>query len=251
VPTRSTVDFGLAGRHVLVTGGSRGIGRAVVRSLAAQGARITVGHARDSADATTLSKELAELGVEHHLHRADVADPPAVADLVSQARQRFGPLDGIVNNAGVVSHRTIEDLDPDEWRRVLDVNLTGMYLVVRAALDALAPTASIVNVTSAVAFRGMAARTHYTAAKSGVVGLTRSLCKELGPRGIRVNAVAPGLVETDQMAGVPAAARQKYQAMIGLGRIGDPDDLSGPVLFLLSDAARYVTGATLHADGGI
>lgn len=249
--TRSTVDFGLAGRHVLVTGGSRGIGRAVVLALAGQGARVTACHSRDSADVTSLAKQLADAGTEHQLHRADVADPDAVGGLVSDATRRFGPIDGVVNNAGVVSHRPVEQLELDEWRRVLDVNLTGMYLVVRAALGALAPEASVVNVTSAVAFRGMVARSHYTAAKSGVVGLTRSLCKELGPRGVRVNALAPGLVETDQMAGVPEAAKTRYQGMIALGRIADPADLVGPVLFLLSDASRYVTGATLHADGGI
>ncbi len=245
------VDFGLVGKHVLVTGGSRGIGRAVVQALAAQRAAVTACYHRESDAVTTLAKELSDAGAEHHLVRADVTDPGDVAVLVQEAVDRFGALDGVVNNAGVVSHAPIEELALAEWHRVLDTNLTGMFLTVQSALAHLAPDASIVNITSAVAFRGMAARTHYTAAKSGVLGLTRSLCKELGPRGIRVNAVAPGLVETDQMVGVPDAARAKYTGMIPLGRVADPHELAGPVLFLLSDAARYVTGATLHADGGI
>jgi 3-oxoacyl-[acyl-carrier protein] reductase len=247
----STVDFGLEGRHVLVTGGSRGIGRAIVRSLADQRATVTACYARDSEAVATLAKELSELGAEYQLVRADISDPGDVTVLVRQAVERFGTLDGVVNNAGVVSHQPIETLELAEWHRVLDTNLTGMYLTTRAALAHLSAPASIVNITSAVAFRGMAARTHYTAAKSGVLGLTRSLCKELGPRGIRVNAVAPGLVETDQMVDVPEAARARYTGMIPLGRVGEPAELAGPVLFLLSDAARYITGATLHADGGI
>jgi 3-oxoacyl-[acyl-carrier protein] reductase len=241
----------LTGRHVLVTGGSRGIGRALVLALAERGARITACYASPGEAVTTLGKELADRGVDHLLTRADVSRPEDVEALVAAAHERFGPLHGLVNNAGVVSHRAVEDLEIAEWHRVLDVNLTGMYLTVRAALGRLAPDASIVNVTSAVAFRGMAGRAHYTAAKSGVVGLTRALCKELGPRGIRVNALAPGLVATDQMAGVPQAARERYTGMIALGRIAEPDELTGPALFLLSDAARYVTGATLHVDGGI
>ncbi|WP_433336574.1 SDR family NAD(P)-dependent oxidoreductase [Spirillospora sp. CA-294931] len=243
--------FILNGRHVLVTGGSRGIGRAIVLALAHAGAKVTACHANPSTAVDELAKELADLGAEHLLVQTDVAVPAQVDALVQRAVDRFGPLHGIVNNAGVVSHRTIEDLEPDEWNRVLNVNLTGMYLTIRAALDSLVPGASIVNVGSAVASRGMPGRVHYTAAKSGVTGLTRSLCKELGPRGIRVNAVAPGLVETDQMSGVPQAARDRYTGMIGLARIADPGELAGPVMFLLSEAAGYVNGATLNVDGGI
>ncbi|WP_433429235.1 SDR family NAD(P)-dependent oxidoreductase [Nonomuraea sp. CA-141351] len=246
-----STEFDLTGRHVLVTGGSRGIGRAVVLALAHAGAKVTACYTSRSEAVATLDKTLADLGADYQLVRADVSKPGEVGVLVDRAYERFGVIDGIVNNAGVVSHRTIETLELDEWRRILDVNLTAMYLVVQAALTRLGPDASIVNVTSAVAFRGMAARIHYTAAKAGVAGLTRSMCKELGQRGIRVNAVAPGLVDTDQMAGVPQAAKDRYTAMIALGRIGEPAEQSGPVLFLLSRAARYVTGATLHVDGGI
>jgi 3-oxoacyl-[acyl-carrier protein] reductase len=246
------MSFDLSGRHILVTGGSRGIGRALVLALARQGARVTACHANPGEAVTSLRKELAAAGAPPHLLvPADVSRADRVAALIEEAHGRFGPIDGIVNNAGVVSHRPIADLEAEEWHRVLDVNLTGMYLVLQAALDRLAAGASVVNVTSAVAFRGMAGRAHYTAAKAGVVGLTRALCKELGPRGIRVNAVAPGLVDTDQLAGVPQAARDRYTGMIALGRFADPEEVAGPVLFLLSDAARYVTGATLHVDGGI
>ncbi|WP_067452452.1 SDR family NAD(P)-dependent oxidoreductase [Actinomadura macra] len=244
-------EFDLSGEHILVTGGSRGIGQAVVLALVRGGARVTASYVQDGEAIAALDKRLANLGADYQLVRADAAKASDVSALVERAHERFGGLAGIVNNAGVVSHRTIEDLEPAEWHRVLDVNLTGMYLTVQAALKWLEPGASIVNVTSAVAFRGMAGRVHYTAAKSGVTGLTRSLCKELGPRGIRVNGIAPGLVDTDQMTGVPQAARDRYAGMIALGRFADPEEVAGPVLFLLSDAARYVTGATLHVDGGI
>jgi 3-oxoacyl-[acyl-carrier protein] reductase len=243
--------LGLAGRHVLVTGGSRGIGRAITIALAGHGARVTACYARPGPAVDSLAADLAGAGAEHLVAKADVTSAAELDALVAQATDRFGEIHGIVNNAGVVSHRLLEDLDDAEWQRVLDTNLGGMYRTVRAALPHLADGASIVNVTSAVAFRGMAARAHYTAAKAGVTGLTRSLAKELGPRGVRVNSVAPGLVETDQMAGVPEAARTRYTGMIALGRIADPAELAGPVAFLLSDMAGYVTGATLHVDGGI
>jgi 3-oxoacyl-[acyl-carrier protein] reductase len=245
------MDFGLRGRHAVVTGGSRGIGRAVVLALARQGARVTACYLRDSDEALSLGKELADLGAEHLLLRANVASADDMESLFAAAARQFGPVHVLVNNAGVVSNRPLPDLEPTEWHRVLDTNLTAMYLATRAALPRLAPGASIVNVTSAVAMRGMAARAHYTASKAGVLGLTRSLCKELGGQRVRVNAVAPGLVETDQMAELPAAARTKYRGMIALARFADPADIAGSVLFLASDAARYISGATLNVDGGI
>jgi 3-oxoacyl-[acyl-carrier protein] reductase len=245
------MDLGLAGRHAVVTGGTRGIGRAVVLALARQGVRVSVCSAHDGEHVRTLEKELAELGVEHLVARADVSDVAEVSGFIGGAHATNGAVDVLVNNAGVVSHRLLRDLEPAEWHHVLDTNLTGMYLVTRAAVPLLAAGASIVNVTSAVAMRGMAARVHYTAAKSGVIGLTRSLCKELGPQGLRVNAVAPGLVDTDQMAGVPQQARERYRGMIALGRFATAEEVADVVVFLASDAARYVTGATVNVDGGI
>jgi 3-oxoacyl-[acyl-carrier protein] reductase len=246
-----TMDFGLKGRHALVTGGSRGIGRAIVLALAQQGASVSACYATPSAAVGTLAAELNGLGANSRLLQADVRSTPAVRRFAAEAAARFGPIDLVVNNAAVVSHHTLADLEEDEWERIVDTNLTGMYRVTRAVLDHLAEPASIVNVTSAVAGRGEATLAHYTAAKAGVVGLTRSLCKELGPRGIRVNAIAPGLVATDQMSGMTAESRARFEARIPLRRVADPDELTGAVLFLASDAASYITGATLYVDGGI
>lgn len=237
--------------HVVVTGGTRGIGRATVHAFARQGAAVSTCYAHPGDASDLLEKELAEIGADYLIRRADVSDEDQVKQFIANAQERFGPIDAVINNAGVVSHRTLADLETAEWHRVLDINLTSMYLVSQAALPFLAAGASIVNVTSAVAMRGMAARVHYTAAKSGVLGLTRSMCKELGPLGIRVNAVAPGLVDTDQMSGLPAEAAQRYTKMIALGRFAQPDEIADVITFLAGDQARYMTGATVHVDGGI
>jgi 3-oxoacyl-[acyl-carrier protein] reductase len=151
----------------------------------------------------------------------------------------------------VISSSPVLDLELDEWHRVLDTNLTGMFLVVRSVLPRLREHASIVNVTSAVAWVGMPDRAHYTAAKAGVHGLTRSLCKELGPRNIRVNSVAPGIVETDQVAGLSPEQRTRYAGLAALGRLGRPDDIANTVLFLAGDLSGFVNGALLYVDGGI
>jgi 3-oxoacyl-[acyl-carrier protein] reductase len=243
------MDFGLKGRHALVTGGSRGIGRAIVLALAQQGASVTACYTSPGPAVDSLATALE--GADAQLVRADVTSAEQVRALATAAYGRFGPLDVVVNNAAVVSHHRIGDLEEDEWSRILDTNLTGMYRVTRAVLGHLADPASIVNVSSAVAARGESTLTHYTAAKAGVLGLTRSLAKELGGRGVRVNAIAPGLVDTDQMAGMTAETKARFEARIPLGRVAGPDEMTGAVLFLASEASSYITGATLHVDGGI
>ncbi|AIS01727.1 SDR family oxidoreductase [Streptomyces glaucescens] len=247
----SAVDFGLKGRHVLVTGGTRGIGRATVLALAAQGASVTACHVREGDAAGSLRRELDEQGFQGSVVRCDIADPEQVERLVTTAHGTHGAIDAVVNNAGVISHLPLERLSPQEWHRILDTNLTGMYQVIRAALPYLADAASVVNVSSAVAHHGMPGAAHYVASKAGVMGLTRALAKELGPRGVRVNCVASGLVETDQMKAVTAQGRARYEEMISLRRLGRPEEIADVVLFLVSPASRYVTGATLDADGGI
>jgi NAD(P)-dependent dehydrogenase (short-subunit alcohol dehydrogenase family) len=246
-----TVDLGLSGKRALVTGGNRGIGRAIALALSRQGASVAACYASDATAASELAAGFAANGDGSYVTRADVTDEASLAELLAGVRERFGGLDIVVNNAGVVSHRALGDLDRAEWQRVLDTNLTGMYLVTRAALPLMGAGGSIVNIASAVAMVGMPARAHYTASKAGVLGLTRSLCKELGPRGIRVNAIAPGIVETDQVAGLSDEQRARYAGLAALGRLGEPADVGDTVLFLASDLARFVSGVTINVDGGI
>jgi 3-oxoacyl-[acyl-carrier protein] reductase len=156
-----------------------------------------------------------------------------------------------VNNVGVDGAIAFEQLDEAEWRRMFDHNVTATYLVTHAALELLADGASVINVGSSVALRGRANGVHYTASKAALIGLCRALSKDLGPRGIRVNTVAPGLTETEPGAGLPAAVVERIAGMTALGRIGQPEDVAGAVLFLAGDTSRYISGATLNVDGGI
>jgi 3-oxoacyl-[acyl-carrier protein] reductase len=239
------------GVRVLVTGGSRGIGRAIALRFAEHGASGVVCHRRRSSDSASLTAELGRHPGDWQVVEADVADPESVAALVSGARARLGGIDVLVNNAGVVSHVELDRMELAQWREVLDTNLTAMYLTTRACADGMGPGGSVINVTSAVAMVGLAGRTHYTASKAGVIGFTRSLAKELGPRGIRANAIAPGVIDTDQASGLTADQRARYAQLAALGRLGRPEDVADAVLFLAGDGARFVSGVTLNVDGGI
>jgi len=243
------VIINLSGRKALVTGGTRGIGRGITLALAAAGADVLACYRTDGEHVEQLARDLKELPGDHHLVRADISDTAEVRALADECRHRFGGLDVVVNNAGVISHEPFERLAVDEWRRVLDTNLTGAYLVAQAALPLLGAGGSIVNIGSRVATVGIPLRAHYTAAKAGMIGLTRSLCKELGPRGIRVNLVAPGVIATE--AELSDEVRARYEGMTALRRLGDTADVAAVVCFLASDLAAYITGETIHVDGGI
>jgi 3-oxoacyl-[acyl-carrier protein] reductase len=246
-----TVNFGLNGRSALVTGGSRGIGRATVLALAREGASVTACYAHESAAVASLSEELESLGADAQLIQADVTDEADVARLVEAAGARSSQLDILVNNAGVVGHESLQSTSLEEWRRVLDTNLTGAFLIIKSAYKLLRDDAAIVNVGSAGSLRGMANRTPYMTSKAGVLGFTRSLCQELGPRGIRVNTVAAGYTDTDRMTDMPEERRATILAKSPLGRVAHPDEIAAVVLFLASDAARYITGEALYVDGGM
>jgi 3-oxoacyl-[acyl-carrier protein] reductase len=245
------LDLGLNGKRALVTGGSRGIGRAIVLGLAQSGATVAACYHRESDDVERLRGELEQVGGGSYLTQADVADAASVQTFVSEANTRLGGLDIVINNAGVVSHAMIEQLELDEWHRVIDTNLTAVYLVAKAALPLMTEGGSIVNITSAVAMRGMPGRTHYISSKAGLIGLTRALCKEVGRRGIRVNALAPGIIETDQTSDLDEAGRTRYSGLAALNRLGGPEEIAAAVLFLASDRASFVSGVTLNVDGGI
>lgn len=244
-------DLDLAGRRALVSGGSRGIGRAIVGRFVAAGCRVIATHVVESDASRSLADELASRGDGSVVLAADVSLPSAAASVAQEASRRLGGLEILVNNAGVVGHGTLDELSLEEWRRILDTNLTGMFLLTQAVSPLLAPGASVINVSSASAMVGMAARTHYTAAKAGVIGFTRSLSKELGPRAIRANVVSPGIIDTDQAAHLSAEQRERYARLAALGRLGQPDDVARVVAFLASDLARFVSGATIVVDGGI
>jgi 3-oxoacyl-[acyl-carrier protein] reductase len=250
-PAAATATLPFAGTRILVTGGSRGIGRAIALRFAEHGASGVVCHRRPSPQAASLREELARQPGDWAVVEADVADPASVSALVSGARSRLGGIDVLVNNAGVVGHVELERMELAQWHEVLETNLTAMYLTTRACMDGMRSGGSVVNVTSAVAMVGLAGRTHYTASKAGVIGFTRSLAKELGPRGIRANAIAPGVIDTDQASGLTPDQRARYAQLAALGRLGRPEDVADAALFLASDGARFVSGVTLNVDGGI
>jgi len=242
----------LAGKRALVTGGTKGIGKATVLALARAGARVTTCYTADSEAAEQTIRELKEFGDEHQVVRADVTDVADAARLVEHARAAFGAIDILVNNVGVDGVVQFEDLGPKEWIRVMEHNVTSVYLVTHAATQgALVDGGSVVVVGSSVALRGRAKGVHYTTSKAALVGFTRALAKDLGERGIRVNLIAPGLTETEPGAGLPAHMVERIVAMTALKRLGQPEDVAGAVLFLAGDTSRFVSGATLNVDGGV
>lgn len=245
------MELGLRDKRAVVTGGSRGIGRAIVLGLAEAGASVAACYNRESDDVERLRGELEAIDGKSYLTRANVADEGSVRGFIGEAGERFGGLDIVINNAGVVSHAMLGDLELGEWHRVLDTNLTAVYLVCKTAVPHMTEGGSIVNVTSAVAMRGMPARTHYISSKAGLIGMTRALCKELGGGGIRVNAVAPGIIETDQTAELDEAGRKRYSGLAALNRLGGPSEIADAVLYLASDRASFISGVTLNVDGGI
>lgn len=238
------------GKGILVTGGTRGIGRAIVTAFAKAGGNVITCYREASDAADSLLIELKETGGEHHAVKADVTSPDAVGHLVAECERRYGGLDAVVHNAGTISHVPFADMSLAEWHRVIDTNLTGAFLVAQACLPLLSPGSAIVFVGSKAAAVGVPLRTHYTAAKAGIVGLTRSLCKELGPRGIRVNVVAPGVIETEEAAHLTPEVRRRYESIASLGRLGDVAEVAAAVLFSASPDAGFMSGQVINVDGG-
>jgi 3-oxoacyl-[acyl-carrier protein] reductase len=245
------VDLGLAGKRVLVTGGTRGIGRQTVLAFAHAGACVVAGHRVPGDAADSLARELKELGDGHRVTRADVTEVSGAAALCAACQEALGGLDVIVNNVGVDGSSPLRELSLEEWQRVIESNLTSSFLVTQAALGLLADHGCVINVGASAAMRGRANSAHYGASKAALTGLTRSLAKELGKRGIRVNTVAPGVIETGSGSPLPPPVADRIRAMTALGRLGASQDVAGAVLFLASDLSRYITGITIDVDGGM
>ena len=239
-----TSPFDLTGRTALVTGGSRGLGAAYVRALHAAGASVVVADVLDDAG-RALADELGARAAFLHL---DVTDEAGWDATVAATVERFGGLDVLVNNAGIANAAPIEHYTVAKWNAVIAVNLTGTFLGCRAVVPAMtsAGGGSIVNISSVEGLRGSPGLHGYTAAKFGVRGLTKSLAVELGPRGIRVNSVHPGLILTDMTTRI-----DPDRIDIPLGRAGEPDDVTGTIVFLAAEASRFTTGAEFVVDGGM
>ncbi|MEC3952008.1 SDR family NAD(P)-dependent oxidoreductase [Nocardia sp. CDC153] len=246
------MDIADSRTRVLVTGGTRGIGRATAVAFARSGAQVMTCHRSSGLAAETLNKELAAFGNDHRVVVADVTSAADVDNLAAQCRDEFGGLDVLVNNVGVDGVAPLEQLTPILWQQMFDTNITSAYLVTRAVLPLLGVGGAIVNVASAAAGRGRPATAHYSAAKAAMIGFTRSLSKELGPRGIRVNAIEPGLVwDEDDQPALPQPIIDRIVSMTPLGRLARPEDVADVISFLAGDAARFITGESIKVDGGM
>lgn len=242
----------LSGRVAVVTGASRGIGRAIALELAARGCDVAFNYRSRAADAETLADEIRALGRRAIAYQADVADAEAVAAFFREAAT-LGEIDFLINNAGISHSKLAMATTPADWQAHLDTNLTGAFLCVKAVVVGMMKRrrGRIVNVSSAAALRGLAGTGAYAASKAGLLGYTRALARELGPRGVTVNAVAPGFVETEMIAPLDAAAREALTAQIPLGAFGAAEDVAQAVAFLLGPGGRYITGQVLVVDGGL
>ncbi len=249
----STEVGSLAERVALVTGGSRGIGRAIAIELARCGARVVFAYRSDLEAAEETQKRIQEIGGSAWAVRCDVADLAAVKELVASILREHGRLDIVVNNAGIARDQLIVRMKPEDFDAVVATNLRGTWNVCRSCARPMlkARAGRIINLSSVVAGTGNAGQTNYTAAKAGVEALTRSLARELGSRGITVNAVAPGLIDTDMTRGLSLQRVEGLQAQIPLGRLGSVEDVARAVRFLASDDADYITGKVLRVSGGL
>ena len=240
----------LSGEIVLVTGASRGIGAAIADTLAERGAKV-IGTATSEAGAESISDRLSGSGGVGR--KLDVTDGPAVEALVDAIAAEFGPISVLVNNAGITRDQLLLRMKDDDWNAILDTNLSSVFRTSKAVIRGMmkARKGRIISIASVIGLTGNAGQANYAAAKAGIIAFSKSLAKEIGSRGITVNVVAPGFIETDMTRALPEAQKDAMQGQIALGRFGSPGDIAEAVAFLASPSAAYITGETLHVNGGM
>ncbi|MFP7723743.1 3-oxoacyl-ACP reductase FabG [Lysobacter sp. A3-1-A15] len=240
----------LRGEVALVTGASRGIGAAIADELAAQGATV-IGTATSQAGAEAIGERLAGQG--GHGRVLDVVDPASIDALIDGIATEIGPISILVNNAGITRDNLLMRMKDEDWQAILDTNLTSVYRTSKAVMRAMmkARKGRIINIASVIGVTGNAGQANYAAAKAGIIGFSKSMAREIGSRGITVNVVAPGFIDTDMTRSLPEDARKGMLDQIALGRLGEPADIARAVSFLAGPSAAYITGETLHVNGGM
>ncbi|MBP2240094.1 3-oxoacyl-[acyl-carrier protein] reductase [Cytobacillus eiseniae] len=243
----------LEGKIALVTGASRGIGKEIALGLARQGADVVVNYSGSKERANEVVAEIKELGRNAIAIQCNVANSDSVTNMVKETVDTFGRLDILVNNAGITRDNLIMRMKEDEWDDVINTNLKGVFLCTKAVTRPMMKQRSgrIINISSIVGVSGNPGQANYVAAKSGVIGLTKTTAKELSTRGITVNAIAPGFISTEMTDKLNDELKEQMLAQIPLARFGEPSDIANVVVFLASDDSKYMTGQTLHVDGGM
>ena len=242
----------LDGKLVLVTGASRGIGKAIALTLGGAGATI-IGTATTGSGADNISKVFVEKNISGKGMKLNVTDNEQISDLVKTVNEDFGSFDILVNNAGITRDNILLRMKEDEWEDIINTNLSSIYKMSKAVLRGMIKNRSgrIISITSVVGAMGNAGQSNYAAAKAGMIGFTKSLAREVGVRGITVNAIAPGFIETDMTDSLPDEQKEALASQIPMGRLGTVDEVAKAVLFLAGDGGSYITGQTLHVNGGM
>jgi 3-oxoacyl-[acyl-carrier protein] reductase len=242
----------LEGKRAIVTGGSMGIGASIAKVLARQGANVAINYRKHDTEARQVVAEIESLGRKGLAIKADVANFADAQRMVDEVKEKFGGLDILVNNAGINRDSVVWKMTEQQWDEVLDTNLKGYFNYIHAAVGIFREQKSgkIVNVTSINGLRGKFGQTNYSASKAGNIGLTKALARELGKSNVNVNAVAPGLIETEMMKDAPESVKEAALAEIVLGRLGKPEEVAEVIAFLCSAAARHITGEVIRVDGG-